>query len=141
HSAILKAFDFSGNEMSSFFLSNKNWDRGEEVPLMDMGFDDSSSKRTMDKTKIDDVIGKDGELKMVYVYDFMKMWCFFVDLVEVSEDKNIKSDDLPYVDLKYGTPPDENSREMDPLKGMGTGGSQEENNGDLGDEIDDMFKN
>ena len=41
HRGILAAFDFGEGEMASFFQSDEDWGRGREVPLMDMGTDDS----------------------------------------------------------------------------------------------------
>ena len=36
-----------GGEMASFYKSNQNWDKGEEITLMDMSFSEDESKKTM----------------------------------------------------------------------------------------------
>ena len=36
HQTIVAAFDLQKGEMASFFLSNKNWDQEDEIPLLSM---------------------------------------------------------------------------------------------------------
>ncbi|HRJ35774.1 MAG TPA: hypothetical protein PK610_07285, partial [Flavobacteriales bacterium] len=36
YNAITNAFKFKGGVMSSFYMSNENWDKGEEITLLDM---------------------------------------------------------------------------------------------------------
>ena len=38
HDMIIESFDFTGDQMASFYMSDENWDKGEEIGLMDMGF-------------------------------------------------------------------------------------------------------
>ena len=36
HKSILAAFDFEEEELASFYMSNDQWERGQELSLMDM---------------------------------------------------------------------------------------------------------
>ncbi len=36
HEGINNAFDFNGDQVASFYLSNEDWDKGQEIGLMDM---------------------------------------------------------------------------------------------------------
>ena len=40
--AIMKSFDFKGDQMASFYVSNEDWDKGHEISLLDMSYDDDS---------------------------------------------------------------------------------------------------
>jgi len=109
HAMIVKAFSFSGNEMASFYISNEMWDKGEEIAMIDLMDDtDQLPLRSMDTTKLDDLLGNVGD-KMLYVYDFLRMWIFFVELVSVkAADPEVT---YPTVVLLVGIAPAEDSRE------------------------------
>ncbi len=128
YQAIIKAFYFEGNQMASFYTSNSDWDRGEEIALVDMS-DDSSEEpmHLMHNSIIDDFIESNHQ-RFILVYDFLKMWCFLIELIQV-KPTNIEH---PEVVLSIGIAPREASREIDfdiPFDG----GS------DLGTDLDDIF--
>ena len=50
--SIVKAYDFKGDQMASFYASNEEWDKGEEVSLMDVSFGEEDQQRTMSNTSI-----------------------------------------------------------------------------------------
>ena len=33
---ILNSYGFKGDQMASFYVSNENWDKGEEISLLDL---------------------------------------------------------------------------------------------------------
>lgn len=107
HEAILDAFDFESGEMASFYMSNETWEKGLEIPLMDMAGDASLS---MKSTTLAEMVAKPSD-KILYVYDFMRMWIFYVELNEVKKDK--PSTIYPRVVLAYGDAPSQDSKEMD----------------------------
>jgi hypothetical protein len=108
HVAIQKAFDFDNSQMASFYMSNDNWDKGQEITLMDMAFDEKNPTPTMKETVLEEYIIEKGQ-KVVYVFDFLLMWCFFVEFVgEVKEDKKVK---YPRVSNKFGKSPDQYSKQ------------------------------
>ncbi|MFT4601435.1 MAG: hypothetical protein ACI857_001615 [Arenicella sp.] len=128
--AILAAFDFSGLELASFYVSNNSWDKGHEIALMDMELSDSlSSPSIMKETLIQDLVTASDQ-KFVMVYDFLKMWCFMIELNEVSEEEF----EGPMLDFSVGEAPLETSREVDL-----SGDSHMSTSMDLGNEIDDIF--
>ena len=55
HDAVLDAFDFESGEMASFYMSNEQWEKGLEIPLMDMAGDAALS---MKSTKLSDMLSK-----------------------------------------------------------------------------------
>ncbi len=83
HNAITQAFGFGGQEMASFYESNEQWEQGDEFPLFDMS-DEASSVQTMSETILEDVVNKN-QTKLLYVYDFLTMWTFMVELADIGE--------------------------------------------------------
>lgn len=61
HDTIMKAFSFSGMEMASFYASNDDWDKGEEIALMDM-MDDIGTEpvRAMSDTLLSEMMEEVG---------------------------------------------------------------------------------
>ncbi|MCA1761838.1 MAG: hypothetical protein ABR574_07655 [Cryomorphaceae bacterium] len=111
HEMIIKALGYSGLEMASFFMSNEDWDKGEEIALMDMAEPGQESVKAMSDTKLNEMVMEKGD-KMLFVYDFLRMWIYYVELVAVL--KTEEAGDLPKVVLAVGNPPNENAEpEMD----------------------------
>ena len=106
HCTILDAFEFDKNELASFYLSNEKWDKGEEIPLMNM----DGSITSMVDTRISAKVNAVGD-KLLYVYDFLYMWCFFIDLVGIFDHKKGKK--LPCIVRKFGKSPDQMSKQID----------------------------
>lgn len=105
YQTIIQAFDFKGDQMASFYVSNDEWDKGHEINLMDMSYGDESvdaPESIMKKALLKDFIAEPDQ-KFILVYDFMKMWIFLVELISF-EKKGPKS---PEIILKSGTAPKE----------------------------------
>ena len=123
HEAILSAFDFEEGEMASFYMSDDQWERGEEITLMDMGGGvaeeaQPSAIKSMKTVSLESMINSPAE-KIIYVYDFLRMWCFYIELVAVK--KAAPSTIYPKVSLVYGDAPAQDSKEMDLFGGLDLG--------------------
>lgn len=111
HECIQQSFGFSGREMASFYRSDEFWEKGEELPLMDMG----GAEHGAPGLSMNDLVLKDhiSELheRFLYVYDFLRMWCFYVELIEIYE---AKPDVIyPVMSFELGEAPAEDSKEVD----------------------------
>lgn len=106
HNAIFQAFGFDGNEMASFYISDDDWNQGEEISQVDMT-DGESDLRLMEETLLEDVVSED-QTKLIYVYDFLSMWTFLVELAEIAEpEAGMTYPNLMYVHGQLPTaPPD-----------------------------------
>ena len=78
HHAITQSFGFLGNEMASFYKSNESWHQGEELPLESM--ENGSNMRDEPLNKI----FTSSQHHLIYVYDFLNLWTFFVELKETA---------------------------------------------------------
>lgn len=83
HEQIVKAFDLEKGELASFFASNESWEQGEEISLLDFGAQPGSEAKLMSDVGIIEYLKKKGS-KMIYVYDLMKLWTFYVDLIQTN---------------------------------------------------------
>lgn len=103
HNSITQAFGFDGIEMASFYISDDDWNQGEEISMFDTGesYDDV---RLMADTPIKDVV-YEMQTKLIYVYDFFSMWTFFVELAEIVEEA--EGTDYPNLMFVHGQIPTE----------------------------------
>ncbi len=108
YNAIVSAFNFQGDQMASFYISNDEWDKGHEISLMDMNYGDESINEVaavMSDAKLRDFMQKEDQ-KVILVYDFLKMWIFLIELVERPAE-NVSA---PTVSFSIGIAPPEDSR-------------------------------
>jgi len=103
HNTITQSFGFDGTEMASFYISDDEWNQGEEISLFDMS-ESINPVKLMNETFLEDVIDQ-SKTKLIYVYDFLSMWTFLVELAEIVEvTKGVDYPNLMYV---HGQIPDE----------------------------------
>ena len=101
HFTIAKAFGFEGQEMASFYKTDDEWNQGEEIPLFNMA--EAGEEISMQTCILNDTLPEENN-KLIYVYDFLNMWTFYVDVVEISSETR---EDLPKTILEVGQIPDE----------------------------------
>ena len=102
HNVLTQSFGFDGSEMASFYVSNDEWDQGQEIALFDMGQNDDI--RMMNETIIEDVVNED-HTKLIYIYDFLNMWTFLVELGEIVDEA--QGTDYPNLMFVCGQVPSE----------------------------------
>jgi hypothetical protein len=128
HYAILDAFDLSNSEPASFYLSNNQWEKLEEIPIVAF---DETQQRQMNETALSDVLQKK-EDKLIYIYDFLNEWYFFIELVDILPYNQTAA--YPMLIDAYGDSPNEKQRQQTVLSD-----NLEKKNNDLFDD-EDIFK-
>lgn len=103
HNIITQSFGFDGSEMASFYRSDDEWNQGEEISLFDMS-EGIHSVKLMNETIIEDVINE-ANTKLIYVYDFLIMWTFLVELAEIVDEA--EGTDYPNLMFAHGQIPSE----------------------------------
>ena len=84
HELILLSFNFSADQMASFYTVDEEWNQINEISLMN--FDESTD--SMDSILLANILNTQNT-KLLYIYDFMNMWTFFIELLnETSRKKN-----------------------------------------------------
>lgn len=102
HNSITQSFGFDGLEMASFYISNDTWEQGEEISMFDVS-EGPDKVRTMNETVLNDVV-HEAQTKLIYVYDFLSMWTFFVELAEIVDEA--EGTDYPNLMFVHGQIPD-----------------------------------
>ena len=102
HNTITQAFGFLGNEMASFYTCDELWNQDEEIPLFDTS-DNGSNVRLMNEISMENILTEETP-KLIYVYDFLSMWTFFVELADVVEKEDGRS--YPNVLFSFGELPE-----------------------------------
>ena len=103
HNIITQSFGFNGLEMASFYISNDTWEQGEEISMFDVS-EGANAIRLMNETVINDV-AHEMQTKLIYVYDFLSMWTFYVELAEIVDEA--EGQDYPNLMFVHGQIPDE----------------------------------
>jgi len=103
HNVITQSFGFDGSEMASFYLSDDNWNQGEEISLFDMS-EGGSDIQLMNEKSIDKTVSE-SSTKLIYVYDFLNMWTFLVELAEIVQEA--QGTDYPKLMYVHGQVPNE----------------------------------
>ncbi len=98
HELILLSFNFSADQMASFYTVDEDWNQINEISLMN--FDESTG--SMDSVLIANILNNQNT-KLLYIYDFMNMWTFYVELIE--EAKEINNIIYPRIILSIGDVP------------------------------------
>ena len=83
HNAIVNGFGFDGMEVASFYTCDDTWNQEDEIPMFDIG-DIPGEQKTMSDYKLNELLDKD-QTKIIYVYDFINMWTFLVELATIEK--------------------------------------------------------
>ena len=85
HYYLIECFDLNKNELASFYTTNNELEINDEIPLI--SFEDRGSN--MQNTKLEVVLDEHNN-NLIYVYDYMKMWRFLIELKSKEEDFDFK---------------------------------------------------
>ena len=82
HNSIIHAFALDSGEMASFYKSDEHWNQGEEISL----FPVDEKAFVMSDWNLAQMCSEKGD-KFLYIFDFLNMWTFYVELMEITEPK------------------------------------------------------
>ena len=103
HNAIFNSFGFDGMEVASFYTCDDTWNQEDEIPMFDSG-DVPGEQKTMSDYQLEDLLDKQNT-KIIYVYDFINMWTFLVELAAIEDQ--IPGNIYPETIFSHGEMPDE----------------------------------
>ncbi|QYJ68164.1 plasmid pRiA4b ORF-3 family protein [Flavobacterium litorale] len=86
HNAIVNAFGFDGLEIASFYTCDDEWTQEDEIPFFDTG-DVPGEQKTMADYVLNNILDKENT-KIIYVYDFLNMWTFLIELGAIEEPES-----------------------------------------------------
>jgi len=83
HNMLIENLKFNTNELASFFLCDNRWRKVKEITLVDMG-EEANPVPIMKNSRLCDFID-DPHQHLSWVYDFLNMQTFFIELTRISE--------------------------------------------------------
>jgi len=104
HETITKAFEFDGLEMASFYNTDAQWNQGDEIPLFNMS-EQVGGLTQMRDYKLDTIFN-DSNKTLIYVYDFLNLWTFFVEFTG-KYTKDVVDKNTPLLLFSLGNVPKE----------------------------------
>ena len=88
HNAILKSVNYEANQMTSFFICSDDWEKGQEVTLIEMDSSSEYDNLVMEDTVLDELL-MDEKQKLIFVFDMISDRAFFMELTEMIPGKDI----------------------------------------------------
>lgn len=86
--AILDSVGYDKGQMSSFFVCEDGWEKGQEITLEDMGSDSSEDVYLMDESVLSDFVEDEGQ-RLIFVFDYLTDRSFFMELKRTTPGKHL----------------------------------------------------
>ena len=82
HKAILDSANYPDDQMTSFYMCNDRWEKGQEVTLVEMGSNFEYDNMVMESTRLSELLEESGQ-RMIYVFDPMNERYFFGRVTDI----------------------------------------------------------
>lgn len=102
HEAIRANCAYRKDEMASFYICDKNWEKEQELTLLDLG-EDNEFNQSMDQTIESLILEK--KQKLMYIFDLFNERGFFIEVMDILPDDSSIS--FPNWIISQGTAPDQ----------------------------------
>lgn len=101
HKAIITSVGYKDGEMTSFFICNDDWEKEQEITLVEMDTSPDEDNYVMESTVLNDLL-EDEKQKLMYVFDYLTERAFFMELREIIPGKHL---DKPVCTKSIGEAP------------------------------------
>ncbi len=91
--AILDSVDYDKKQMTSFFICSDDWEKGQEITLIEMDTDSEYDNLVMEDTKLEELIS-DEKQKLLFVFDVISDRAFFMELADIIPGKKVTKAEL-----------------------------------------------
>ncbi len=85
HELIQDELEYDSSHLATFFIANHNWQKKQEISLLEMDGKSAEKTVTMDKAVLANYI-KDAHQKLIYLFDFINDRSFFIELMETKAE-------------------------------------------------------
>ncbi len=110
HDEILQSVQFQKGEMTSFFICNDDWEKEQEITMIEMDFGSEYDNYVMSETPLEDLL-EDEKQKLIFTYDMLADRSFFIELTEIIPTKDLDKSVCTYAE---GNPPNQFLEEILP---------------------------
>lgn len=101
HNVILDSVKYDKKQMTSFFICSDDWEKGQEVTLIEMDTDSEYDNLVMEDTKLEELIS-DEKQKLLFVFDMISDRAFFIELTDIIPGKSVSK---PEISVSEGDAP------------------------------------
>lgn len=105
HNAILDSVGYAKDVITSFFICNDDWEKQQEVTLLEMDTSADVDNYVMDETVISEFVSEEGQ-KLLYVFDYLSDRAFFIQLKEIIPGKDLE---IAACTASTGNPPEQSA--------------------------------
>ncbi len=84
HMAIQTTCDYDYSQMTSFYISNKKWEKLQEISMVRMDEDDKNAPEPMEETLLKKYLTIKGQ-RLLYLFDFFSIRMMFIEVVNVRD--------------------------------------------------------
>ncbi len=84
HQFIQELLNFDEGQMASFVFTVEDWQKNEEITLMDMAFDETCSAFIMSDVPINQFVSQNKQ-RLLYVFDFFNERNLFIEAYDIQE--------------------------------------------------------
>ncbi len=81
HKVLQKNLGYDPTQLASFFITNEEWEKQQEITLIDMKQEAGTETLTMGEVTMEEYISEVNE-RMIYVFDFFSERAFFMELMK-----------------------------------------------------------
>ena len=102
HNTLQKELGYDATQLASFYITNENWEKEQEITLIDMMQEPGVTTHTMDQVTLEEQITELNQ-RMLYLFDFFSERAFFIELIEMEDE--ISPRQTPFIGHRMGDPP------------------------------------
>jgi len=84
HNFLQELLTYDATQMASFFMTDQNWNKEQEITLFDMTDGETENLLVMNDTKIAQLIAETGQ-RLIYVFDLFSERAFFIETIQIAE--------------------------------------------------------
>lgn len=88
HNALQKCTSYKNDQMASFFICNDEWEKGQEITLIEMDSSSEYDNLVMEDTKLEELLSEEKQ-KIYYMFDMLFDRGFYGELSEIITGKTL----------------------------------------------------
>jgi hypothetical protein len=102
HNTLQQDLGYDPTQLASFFITNKHWEKQQEITLIDMMQEPGLVSQTMEQVTLGELISELNQ-RMIYLFDFFSDRAFFIELIEMTDE--VSPRETPFIGHRQGDPP------------------------------------
>lgn len=99
---LVEHLGFSSAELTTFYISDEAWSKGQEVTAMDMRLNSDEDSYLMSETQLEELIEGRGD-RLIFVFDMLSERALFMEVVEELPGKSLPEPEVTRAEGKAPT--------------------------------------